>query len=197
MFLTRVKKEIFALALGCLGFLPVQGCTHPHIWVETTLELMVKENQMIGFRVHWVFDALYSTSFLVEADTNKNKTLDAAETAATVKAVFVDGQKDLYPFMYMAPNSENTNFTLNNPNIGWKDESLTYSFDILFSQPKPLKGTHEFGIYDPEFYVAFEQDLDMILPSGISCTQTLLENPNISIYYGAVNPETYTLTCTE
>jgi len=187
--------KIILSALLCL-FLPIQGRAHPHIWVSTTLELLVEKSHITGLNVHWEFDALYSTSFLTEADSNKNKELDATETQETIQAVFIEGQTDLYPFMHVAPNSQKTPFKVIKPKIWLEDESLNYTFNIMLETPQPLQGTHEFAIYDPEFYVAFEQDLDMKLPAGITCQQTLEENENISLYFDTVNPETYTLTCT-
>lgn len=184
-----------ALLLLCLWICPVQAFAHPHIWVDTLLELLVTDKQITGLRVHLSFDEMYSTSFLMDADTNKNKHLDSNETKETIQAVFIDGQKDLYPFMYVAPHTQQTPFTLKKPSIWMKDKSLNYQFDIVFDKPQPLQGHHKFAIYDPEFYVGFEQELDIKMPSGVSCEQALEENKSISIYMGLVNPETYTLIC--
>lgn len=188
-------KYVWMLLIGFMCW-PQQGVTHPHVWLDTSLELLVEQGNIIGIKVHWEFDALYSTSFLVEADTNNNKQLDVNETADTIKAVFTDGQQDLYQFMHIAPIGKKENFTLTNPKVWMENENLNYTFNIMLTTPQPVIGQHEFGIYDPEFYVAFEQDLNMILPAGVTCEQSLKENPNISIYYDLVNPETYTLTCT-
>lgn len=185
----------YLLILLAALFLPQTGVGHPHIWTYTSLTLLVENAQIMGVRVGWEFDALYSTSFLAEADTNQNKKLDEDETAHTIKMLFIEGQKDLHPFMHIAPLSEKQSFALKNPLVWMEGEYLKYQFDIILDAPSPLKGRHEFGIYDPEFYVAFEQDLEMILPEGVSCTQTLAENKHILIYFDLVNPETYALEC--
>lgn len=183
------------LLLLCLWIFPTLAFAHPHVWVNTSLELLIEGKKITGIRAHLSFDEMYSTSFLMDADTNGNKKLDQNETQEIIQAVFLDNQKDLYPFMYMAPLGKEVKFTLHKPSIWMEDEYLNYKFDIIFDEAKPVKGIHEFGMYDPEFYVAFEQDLDMKLPEGISCKQQLEENKNISIYMDMVNPETYTLVC--
>lgn len=150
---------------------------------------------MTGIRVHWVFDEMYSSAFLVEADLNGNRKIEEEETLQTVKAVFIDGEKDLYPFMHIAPLGNKASFKLQHPQIWMENEYLNYKFDIVFDTPQPLAGQHQFGMYDPEFYVAFEQDLNIKLPTQVSCVQELAENESISIYMGLIHPETYKMSC--
>lgn len=179
-----------------MWLLPIQAFAHPHIWVDTSLEILADSGEMTGVRVRWSFDELYSTSFLQEADSNSNKKLEKSEADKTIQAVFVQDQEALYPFMYIRPFGGEIGYSLKNPFIWMDGEYLKYQFDIVFDMPQPLNGHHEFGIYDPEFYVAFEQDLNMRLPASMSsCKQTLAENQNISIYMDMVNPETYKLIC--
>ncbi|MDD9912218.1 MAG: DUF1007 family protein [Alphaproteobacteria bacterium] len=179
----------------CLLLLPVKGFAHPHVWADTQLELLVEGRQITGLRVRWVFDELYSASFLVEADSNQNKELDILEAAQVVKEVFEEGQRDLYSFMLVKSAQEERAFTLENARIWMEDELLHYVFDIVLEVPVPLSGQHKFATYDPSFYVAFEQDLEMKLPADVQCEQKLAGDASISIYMGLVNPETYTLSC--
>lgn len=178
-------------------FIPVSALwAHPHIWAHTTLKLLTQDDKFQGFQVTWVFDELYSTSFLLEADTNKNHKLDPEEADFTINAVFTEGEEDLFPFFHIAPHLKTEPFSLQNPQISMTaQDELMYKFDVIFDVPTSLKGSHKFGIFDPEFYVAFEQDLDLIIPKNANCTQYLQEDLSISIYNGLVNPETYTLTC--
>ena len=192
-YLTYLRRLV---VLGfCFLLLPMQSFAHPHVWVETSLKLLVNNGEITGIRVNWVFDELYSASFLLSADTNKNKKLEKAEAAHTVKTVFVDGQQRLHPFMHIVLNGSKTPFTLQNAQIWMEKDDLNYQFDISLSTPQPINGQHEIGIYDPEFYVSFEQMPNIELPADVSCTQKLAENRNISIYFDMVNPETYALTC--
>ncbi len=183
------------LTLLCLLAFPIKAFSHPHIWVNADLELLTKKHQITGIRVKWSFDELYSTSFLVESDTNKNKQLEPNEVANTIKEVFITGEKDLYPFIYISMAGKKTTFTLKNPNVWMTNDYLHYQFDIILDDPKEINGQHHFGIYDPEFYVAFEQNIKMKIPDEVSCSQILQKDRNISLYMGTFNPEIYTLTC--
>lgn len=185
----QLAAAIFAMLM------PIVALAHPHIWVYTSIEMITENDKITALRVNWNFDELYSTSFLQEADENKNKKLEPEEAAKTIQAVFIDGQEDLYPFMYIRHNGQKIDFTLENPTIWMEDETLRYQFDIKLKTPQPIKGTHALGIYDPEFYVAFEQDWTMKLPENVTCEQELAENKKISIYFDSVNPETYALAC--
>lgn len=187
-----IKKLILALSLI---FVATSASAHPHVWVDSKMTMLTKDGTMTGFRVSWAFDEFYSTIFLAEADVNGNKILDADEIRASVSAVFEQEQKELYPFFFVKPGGNGKKFTLQNANVFMKEGKVYYVFDIVLDEPQPIKGKHFFGIYDPEFYVYFEQDVSIKLPEGVSCEQKLSENKNISIYYDMINPETYTLTC--
>lgn len=169
---------------------------HPHIWVYTDVAPVVRNGFINSFKVHWNFDEVYSATFIQDADTNFNGKIEESEVQHTIQTVFEQDPEILYTFMYMHLNGHKQKFTLNKPKI-WlsEDETLNYSFDIIFDDPIPLVGVHEFGFFDPEFYVSFEQSYEIDLPENLNCSYELKENLEISIYDGLVNPETYKMKC--
>ena len=191
-----MPRLITTIFVGFLSLIakPVQA--HPHIWVYTSVEVLIDQQNITGIKVHWNFDELYSASFLEEADKNGNMELEPEETLDTIQSVFKENPQDLFPFMHILLNGSKQEFYLEDPKI-WMatDETLHYTFDIVLNKPVPLKGHHEIGFFDPEFYVSFEQELDLKLPNNAQCLQLLEENKNITIYDGLVHPETYQLSC--
>ena len=195
------KTAALGVGVAVAACLPQPARAHPHVWVYTDVQVNVVQHQGRAhtnqLQVHWEFDELYSASFLLEMDTNANKTLEPAELAPIKKNVFEDGQADLFPFMLMQFGGKKVPFNLKNPEI-WMDEKdiLHYRFDLVFQTPQPLAGEPKIAFYDPEFYVSFEQNYDLGLPAGAPCTAELKPDKTISIYMDLVNPEVYHLNCT-
>ena len=191
--MSKLKFYFFTL-IGI--FIPQILMAHPHIWVYTNVIPVIENGFIKSFKIHWNFDEVYSATFIQEADTNFDGKIEESEVQHTIKTVFEDDPQSLYPFMYMHLNGQSQQFALFNPKI-WlsDDETLNYSFEIQFKEPVPVTGKHEFGFFDPEFYVSFEQSYEMKLPKDAKCTYELKENLNISIYDGLVNPETYKMNC--
>lgn len=176
--------------------LPQASWAHPHIWVYTNVELVTDQNKITALKVHWNFDELYSASFLEDADLNGNRILEEDEAQVVVSSVFEETPENLLPFVYLRWGGEAATFKFSEPKA-WMDdnETLNYTFSIVLDEPVEMGGEHSIGFFDPEFYVSFEQELDIKLGKNTSCTSNLEENKNITIYDGLVNPETYTLNC--
>lgn len=186
------------------------GWAHPHVWVDTDLTLLVEGNSFTGLKVEWVFDPLYSASFVQEVDTNGNQQLEPAEVAAIRKATFETELAMLEPFFLLKfgkPNNglrdnpyanvPEADFTAPQSRI-WYDaanEALHYTFTLKFTEPQPMAGQHKVAVYDPSYYIAFEQHLDIQFSAPTGCTYLLEEDQSIRIYQGLVHPETYKLSC--
>ncbi len=185
--------KFFVTFLMCV---PSVALAHPHIWVYTDVEVLAQDGLATGLKVHWNFDELYSASFMHEADQNGDRHLSQNELKHTVDTVFGDNVVNLFPFMHIQFHQTKGGFAIQNPKI-WmsEDETLHYQFDIVLDQPVPLKGVHEIGFFDPEFYVSFEQNYDLRMPTDSNCKAALEENVKITIYDGLIHPETYTLNC--
>jgi ABC-type uncharacterized transport system substrate-binding protein len=187
----------FIITLFCALMAGATALAHPHIWVYTTVELIEENGKAKGIRLHWNFDEMYSSTFLLQADENKNGKLEEDETLFTRAEVFENNPEGLTQFMLFKFNGEETQTTNFKDIKIWFDdkETLHYSFDLIFDAPKELTGKHTIGFFDPEFYVSFEQDLDMKLAQNSQCNATLMEDPQVTIYDGLIHPETYQLTC--
>ncbi len=186
------------------------GWAHPHVWVNTDLTLIIEDGAFTGLRVKWVFDPLYSVSFMQEVDTNGNQRLEDAEVAPIIKATFETDLAALKPFFLLAFNRPDTSlkddpyahvpaadFTIPQADIWYTpaDEALHYAFTLKFTTPHPISGQHKVAVYDPSYYIAFEQALDISYTKPTTCQEKLTEDKSLTIYQGLVNPETYKITC--
>ena len=77
------------LTLMTFFLLPSITLAHPHVWVYASLELITNPaGDATGVKTHWVFDDLYSSAYIVEADKNGNNQLDPDEIQQTKYAIF-------------------------------------------------------------------------------------------------------------
>lgn len=187
--------QTFGLVL-LAALLPWVALAHPHVWATTTITMLTDKGMLTGMHVQWVFDELYSASFVPDADRNGNGKLDDAEALAMARTVFVDGAEGLKPFMLMAVNGVRLPVAFANPRIRMADDDeLHYQFDVMLAKPVPLQGNLKIATYDPEFYIDFEQEPALkAVPSA--CKAVLREDAQIRIYNNLVSPQVYHVACT-
>lgn len=188
-----MKKILYTLTVLVMSF---SASAHPHIWVYTDLGINTKNDEITSIEVQWKFDEMYSSAFMMDADTNGNKKLDADEALAMEKQVLEKAVTMLTPFvMLKLQNIDVHNYNFKDLKISYdeKSEQVVYNFKIKLNKPIKLKGFHKLAIVDENFYVAFEQSYNFNIPKN--CSFDLIEDEEIFIYEGMVNPEVYQLTC--
>ncbi|HAG53162.1 MAG TPA: hypothetical protein DCL21_05180 [Alphaproteobacteria bacterium] len=187
-------KKIVSIFVFCL--LSLKAFAHPHIWVYTDLALKTEGNKIIGVNVNWVFDEMYSSAFLMDADLNKDKKLDQSEAEAMQKQVMEKAVKTITPFIMLKLGGKDVyGYKLDNLKIKYDEENeqVSYNFDLKLHTPRSLEGSHKIALVDDAFYVAFEQSYEFKIPK--SCSFDLIEDQDITIYDGMINPEVYQLKC--
>jgi len=188
-----MKKLIYTLAFLATSF---KVMAHPHIWVYTDLALKTEGQYITGLNINWSFDEMYSSAFMMDADLNKDGKLDPSESEAMQKQVMEKAVSSITPFIMLKFEGKDTfGYKLDNLKIKYDEESeqVVYNFDLKLHAPRKLEGFHKLAIVDKEFYVAFEQSYDFKIPK--SCQFDLIEDQEITIYDGLVNPEVYQLSC--
>jgi len=172
----RISTTVLGLAALLASVGPAQ--VHPHVFAEARLDVMVNSDGTVKSLRHlWRFDDLFSSTVLVEFDSNGDLKLDDAELQEVSKTVY-DSLADFNYFQMV---------TLDGKDVAMKPPpQLMANFEndqliIMFeSEPKdalPLKGKVDFGVYDPTFYTAIEftDDQNMAvngMPSG--CTRSVI-----------------------
>jgi ABC-type uncharacterized transport system substrate-binding protein len=168
--------QMLGLALFFASTVPAS--VHPHVFAEARLDVVVNPDSTVQSLRHlWRFDDLFSSTVLVEFDTNGDLKLDDAELQEVSQTVHAS----LADFNYFQI------VTVDGKDVGMKPPAqlmANYENDqliIMFeSEPKqalPLKGKVDFGIYDPTFYTAIDytEDENMAvehLPA--SCTRAVI-----------------------
>jgi ABC-type uncharacterized transport system substrate-binding protein len=159
----RNRIAITTLAICCA--LPLQAFAHPHIFVESRLEVVAgPDGNVQELRNVWRFDEVFSSSVLLDFDKNGNLKMDENELAELGETM----RHSLADYHYF------TTLTINGATIGvqkpdvihvtFKDNQILAFFSVKPDKPMPLKGRLTFGIYDPSMYTAidFPTDKDLV-----------------------------------
>lgn len=169
--------------LTALGLsVPSIALAHPHIFAEARLEVIAGDDGNVQeLRNVWRFDEMFSSSVLLDFDTNTDLKLDEKELAELGEVM----RTSLADFDYF------TTITLDGkPEKIQKPDAIHVSFDqnqvMIFFAVKPektlpLKGKLTFGIYDPSMYTAidFPTDEDLVAQgSGVSACKREVVRPD-------------------
>lgn len=198
--ISQYNRFLTLLCLGCLvsGWLMTEPATaHPHIWIDRRIEVQFDENGLAGFHMHWVFDEMTSSGFIVDYDTDRNNALSKEEIRVMKKEAF----EYLKNYGYM------THITINgkpfqvkfvtdfNPVI--KQDQLIYRFFI----PCHVRSHKHFkevavGVYDEEYYVDFAQkkgSVKLVDSDGFHTSTRFRVNKNKSFYFNQFHPTEFIL----
>lgn len=166
-------------------FLWVGVCTlwaHPHLFIEPTVELMVKGDQWTQIRVRWEWDSMWSETVLDACDSHRDLKFSASENECVYNGYF----QNLHRFhWFLTVKLQGKPLSL--PPVRdfqvsvTPNKKLVYQFDFLIS--KPLKHSNPLLIRfeDETTYVAFDSRIWLIPPEGYS-----VKNPKVQVsgFYG-------------
>ena len=158
-------KPALPLLTALAVSLPGAVLAHPHIFAEARLEVVAADDGMVSeLRNVWRFDEVFSSSVLLDFDTNTNLKLDEAELAELGEIM----RTSLADFDYFTTISvDGQTATILKPDVihvSYEDNQILIFFAVKTENPLPLKGKLAFGIYDPSMYTAidFPTDEDLV-----------------------------------
>ncbi|PZO81826.1 MAG: DUF1007 domain-containing protein [Mesorhizobium amorphae] len=151
---------------------------HPHVFAEARLDVMVNPDQTVKSLRHvWRFDDIFSSTVIMEFDTDGDLKLNDAELAEVSKTIF----ESIGEYKYFQLVTENGKDVAMKPPAQlmaqYEGEQLIVLFESEPAQPLKLSGKVDFGIYDPTFYTALEYvEDDQMAVNGLpaSCSRTVV-----------------------
>ncbi|WP_176085022.1 DUF1007 family protein [Martelella sp. HB161492] len=153
-------------ALSCLFLLPAgQALAHPHVFVDARLEVVADDKGNIT-ELHnvWRFDEFFSSSVIMDYDTNMDNQLTGDELTDIGKTVR-DSLVEYDFYTQITDNGETVK--LKKPDVihaDMKDGQLLLFFSAEPEKPLKLKGHLTIGVYDPTLYTSidFHHDSDIV-----------------------------------
>jgi ABC-type uncharacterized transport system substrate-binding protein len=158
------RLPIFCLATAAALLAPTVARVHPHVFAIATMNLIIGPNGSVEKLQHnWIFDDVFSSTVLVEFDTNQDLKLDAAELKE-VQTTIVNSIGEYNYFQKILNNGADIKMA-RPPNLtaAMDDQTLVITFESVPEKPLPLRGNTVFGIYDPTLYTAIDFENDAAL----------------------------------
>ncbi|MCR5855903.1 DUF1007 family protein [Mesorhizobium sp. J428] len=151
------KRWIVAAALSSALLWSTPAWVHPHVFAEASLEVKLDPSSNVSALRHvWRFDDLFSSTVLVEFDTNKDLKLDESELAEVSKTIFESLAEYNY-FQLVEADGKDVAMSAPDQLIATlEDNQLIVLFESKPKTPFPLSGKIDFGVYDPTFYTAID-----------------------------------------
>ncbi len=191
MPLMQAKRCIL---IAFILLIPSSAASHPHVFIDNSVELVFNKEGFCGVRANWVFDEMFSNMIIADCDRNRDGSLNSAEIRAVEKGYF-SNLKEYNYFFHIKINGEPFSVTrVSNFTAGIKEQKkIQYRFFV----PCPVPATASelkitIAIYDDTYY----SDVALY---GHTCTPpqhtgqldlnvNIVRNTDKSFYYGQMHP---------
>lgn len=163
------------IAVAGLTMTSVGAMAHPHVFVEANLEILRNNDGAVTEMRHvWRFDELFSSTIMLDFDTNADGKLDASELDEVSKVVTESiGESDFFTEVRL--ESAKVPFVPADAiMVDFADNQALMFFALTFEEPIDVKGSKDFkiSVSDPSYYVAMEiadQTAVQITGDGTAC----------------------------
>ena len=155
-----IKKLVILL------FLPIIALAHPHLFIDTKLNFIVKKNKIDTLHVSWIFDDMNSQILMMDYDINRDKKFNKKETKR-FKKIYFDKLSKKKPFVHIKSDGKNVPLSkyMSAFTIVYKENLLIIKFKVNFKNIKQLKYI-DIGFWDKTNYTAFSMEEEQIKFTG-------------------------------
>lgn len=175
-FHAPVLIPAFAACALLAGMAP--ALSHPHIFAEASLEVVVGPDRSVQALRHvWRFDDLFSSTVLLEFDMNADLELDEEELEE-VGSVIHESLAEFDYFQFVTLGGRDVAMQPPERIVAlFQDSQLIVLFESQPVEKLILDGSIDFGIYDPTFYTAidfYEDEQMMVSDLPASCSRSVV-----------------------
>ena len=164
----------------------VTAGAHPHVFAEARLDVTVDSARQVSFLRHlWRFDDVFSSTVLLEFDSNSDLVLDDQELEGVAETI--KGSLAEYNYFQLVTQDGKDVAMIPPARLVAKYESdqLVLLFETQPKKALDLAGKVAIGVYDPTFYTAIDfTDDDKIAVQGLpqGCERAVVRpDPNDAI----------------
>ena len=197
------RISISLLTILILVFsVPKQAISHPHVFIETRMEVELDQEGIKGVWHHWTFDEYFSAWIIDEYDTNKDGVFSPEETQRLYQEAFQNLKKFGFWTRVFYGEKEIATDTLEDFSVSLQKQSATYSFFLplnikLSSDPQDIY----IAVYDEDFYchiffppgeVSFKDE-----KNKWNLNYTTQKMPELTYYFGFMTPVAVKITISE
>lgn len=155
--MARFCTTAFGTALAALGlFVPAPSQSHPHVFADARLDVVIENGKMTALRHVWRFDELFTSTVLVEFDRNSDLKFDDAELNEVAGTVH-ESLADFGYFQLVTADGDDIAMMAPERLIAdIHDDRLIILFESRPEHAPALTGKFAVGVYDPTFYTAID-----------------------------------------
>lgn len=190
-----------AVLAGLLALWPAASQAHPHVFIKQHVAALFDQSGLVGFRLTWRFDPMYSSMMRADYVVSKAGALTPEDVKALHDKCFVDLRDEHY-FTTVTVNGaplplgEPADFSATSV-----DGDIVYSFVIpLKPDPKALRPENkaEITVFDPSYYVYYELAANDPVATtggtalGAACTSKVVWRASVG--WGRVHSDVVTCT---
>ncbi len=169
---------------------------HPHVWVDSSLELEMDEGKVTGLAVTWRFDDFYSEMVRLDFDQNRDGSLSQKELDALVGISATSLSAHSF-FTHLRVGDEQREVKAVKDFYAEDDGTqILYRFRIPLPEPIDVNETpFSIGFFDKGYYVDLTlADKNITVPDS-ACRMVPKEALDQPLYYGIFYPTYYHLAC--
>lgn len=191
--LFRIMIVIFS-GITALIFLVSHGLAHPHVFIESELEIELGEDGVKGLWHHWTFDEYFSAWIIEEFDQDQDGRISPQEAEKLYDEAFKNLKKFGFWTRVLNGDEDIPVDRLEEFSVEIKDNLATYSFFLPLDIPvTPDKEDVFILAYDEDYYCQiFFPPGDVGFRGNTSKWEvdyTTQKMPDLTYYFGFITPE--------
>ncbi len=185
---------LLILCLCSMVLTPRVAKAHPHVFIDSSLNLHFEDNCLKSIDVVWTFDDMSSDMFLIDLDTNADGALTQAEWNKQRPDIESYLAEQSF-FIHIMLNGEKitlkkiTNFVAT-----FEKGTLKYKMNIpLAVAKKDSAQKMQIAIFDPSYYSDFYTALEAVAVDGRKDLKLTIDDaPELAFYQGQIIPAAVT-----
>lgn len=180
------KKFLSSILL--LIIVTVIANSHPHVFIDTKVQIAFKDSGLIGFKVEWLFDDMFSSTIIMDYDRNGNGVFEHGEIDAVQKEAFSNLRNFNY-FILLVSNKEEVDIdAVKDFQAEIIQGKVQYSFFVPFKiDAGPRSREIKIGVFDDTYFcdIAYAENSPVIIDNrgAISSSYRLIKDAG-NAYWG-------------
>jgi ABC-type uncharacterized transport system substrate-binding protein len=87
------KICIIGVVVSILAVSVVPSWPHPHVFIDSAVDIVFDEKGLAGFRIRWLFDEMFSSMIRLDFDENRNQRFEPSEIENVKRGAFSNLKK--------------------------------------------------------------------------------------------------------
>lgn len=186
---THFKKGIYMRMIMLIILIPILSVSnsfaHPHMFIDTEMEVRLSGNSFSGVEITWSFDPMFTAAITSDFDRDRNGQFSQEETDDVFASAFSNLESSDY-FTFVAIDGDTYSPScIEDFEVFLENDALVYRFFCPFNKPV-LEKEFRIAIYDSSFYcdILYKEGNPITLSGNPDASFTIEQNNDISISYG-------------